>query len=848
MAIVTQEQAKRIENFQKYARILSEKFDVTIVFDGVKAETNGRVISIPNLINLNDEELDFLYAITLHEIGHIKYSDFSKDFFKHIKSAAMHFGVNALEDAYVENRLMKDYAGANDIFEQLYNKFANNGKFMERVLGKQDKKAPVWFVVCLLLHEQLVNLKNKETLAKTFDKRVVNQAKKFIASISDITSEIKLNSSQDSLAWGKKIYDRFFKEKEDKTQKFDVEGEEKAVAEAQKKLDELNKQRDEFMKKLEEMRSEYDKLKEEMKIKRQEYQKFWKENKKDFKEKSKKVDSAEDALDSKEDIIKFEEKLDKKLQQYQKKMEKMEKLKKALEQAKKDVQDFPNDKQLQEALKKIQERVEKMQKSLSETAKKIAKDRSRLEYTKNNFIKSAQGKTEEELRQDIADNKGQVQSIENQVQQKYDEYRKAKFEMQQKARDMRGEAQNFSSKTTKLIKQTSQEFEKNGVPINMMPKFQENPSWPEGDQVQRDFDKDVNDHTPQICVNGVGSSGSNLRDIITLVDKANHDLKDLDLSEIFKKQVNFSKLESVNDMIAEIANTERVEAETGKTTEFIRQHIPSTTQYDTVKEETYSDGHEIEIIRQRNSELINQLKNIFKVKFKFNKKVRFKANQEEGNIDTRTLWKVPHTDDTRLFEMINPKFENKVSAAVAIDISGSQEKAETEYGAKLKELAVFLSDALKAAFIKNEVIGYSAPVCDEMRETPSTGMFNRTKNKLETIVYKKVQDEQNGLQNIKTVCNDNSDAESIRIVANRILQQRSQRRVLFVITDGRPFLSNSNIGILDKDLRDTLVWCKANKIEVIALGFNDEPKNFYTNYCKITKWQDLLDFFWKNLS
>ena len=58
---------KRIEDFEKYARFLCEHFDISVELDSTKAQTNGKVINLPNVVGLTDSELDMMYAILLHE-------------------------------------------------------------------------------------------------------------------------------------------------------------------------------------------------------------------------------------------------------------------------------------------------------------------------------------------------------------------------------------------------------------------------------------------------------------------------------------------------------------------------------------------------------------------------------------------------------------------------------------------------------------------------------------------------------------------------------------------------------------------------------------------------------------
>jgi cobalamin biosynthesis protein CobT len=124
----------------------------------------------------------------------------------------------------------------------------------------------------------------------------------------------------------------------------------------------------------------------------------------------------------------------------------------------------------------------------------------------------------------------------------------------------------------------------------------------------------------------------------------------------------------------------------------------------------------------------------------------------------------------------------------------------------------------------------------------ASSIYNRTRHRLETVVYRTLGGGQ-GIQNITTQTWDNADGESLRVIAKRLLKATSKKKVMFVITDGKPFLNDADTACLDQDLKNTLEWAKRSKIEVYGLGFNDVPKSFYgDNYCKVESMDVLLKF------
>jgi nitric oxide reductase activation protein len=122
--------------------------------------------------------------------------------------------------------------------------------------------------------------------------------------------------------------------------------------------------------------------------------------------------------------------------------------------------------------------------------------------------------------------------------------------------------------------------------------------------------------------------------------------------------------------------------------------------------------------------------------------------------------------------------------------------------------------------------------------------YARHANRLETVVYRRFTDRTSvALSELAVQCTDNADGESLRVAAGRLKRAPARQRVLFVVTDGKPYLSDGNVGLLDDDLRATLEECRRDKIDVFAFGFVDGPEAFYGDrYCRITTYEDLVRF------
>jgi nitric oxide reductase activation protein len=165
----------------------------------------------------------------------------------------------------------------------------------------------------------------------------------------------------------------------------------------------------------------------------------------------------------------------------------------------------------------------------------------------------------------------------------------------------------------------------------------------------------------------------------------------------------------------------------------------------------------------------------------------------------------------------------------------------------VRALAIGLSKALESVHVKHEVLGYHAPVCEEMRQMPTSTIYTRRSNRLETLVVKESgQKDQLGLMNLEPQLSDNSDGESLRIALKRVKMMRAKSHMIFVISDGKPFLCDTDMSVLDQDLREALKKAAREKVKVYGLGFFDQLGAFFDeHFCNASEEKDVLSFFEK---
>lgn len=851
------ERHEYVVEFEKYARLITENYGIEIRFDGTEAKTDGNTIYLPNVEGMEEDEVEFLYCIVLHEVGHIRHTDFDEKLFAQIKTHD-HFGIiNSIEDARIENAMMKDFDGADAIFDDLYNRYACSDKYMKRVFKADTKQTGLWYNFCILVHDYLLDIPTNHKIVKGKHKA---EAQKMFGQVLDKLDNAVLRNTKDVFKLGTELYDFFYANSEDKSEKITIAEDKKKIEEAKKKIEELKKQLLDMMEKHKAIRKTNRELRKEKKQLLEDRDKFYEEHKDVLTKADKDTCRANDYLydrryleEAKNDLHKAQVNQLKKAQQINKQKdllkrmdEQMENLKDKIARARNQETKQKYEDQLQKKYDR-QERLEERIQNNEERYQNYKEDEKWAKQCRDDHQEAVDKQdgnlTDEQLKQMAKESQQTASPIRNEMHEKFDKkIGDLQEQIRNNNRQIKQEVQQQVPKTMGEMNKVGKEMDKAGLgeECGLSPQFDEDSEWTDGDQVQKEFDKKATQQTGQPVANGMSPFGSNVREILTHLEKGNENLNHIDLSEIFKAKNKVSRLDQLNDAESEINNTRIADdVDTYKST---RRHIPLTTDYDVVREEVAGKNVEAPKIKKEKAKEIAGLTAVLKAKFRFKKKHKFRGNQEEGSLDPRDVWRIPKGLGTQIFEQVEKKFENKVQVSVALDISGSMDKDMTEYGKKIREFAVVFDEALTNSHVKHEVIGYGAPVCGQMASKSASPTFNRTKNNLETVVYRNIKGRA-CLDNIEPKCWDNVDGESLRVMAKRMMKNRAKKKVFFILTDGKPFTADADLGVLDQDLRNTLIWLKKNDIEVYAFGFNDQGKEFYgDHYHKIEDFNSVSRF------
>ena len=907
---------KSFQDFEKYARFLSQKFDINIQLEAAKAETDGNVIYLPNVVCMTDAELELMYGILLHEIGHIRYSIFTENAFKSLKTEWMGFLANAIEDARIENCLLKDFAGAKDIFEKMYTEQILDKNLMSKIFSNFDtskKSKDLFYSYCMAIHSLLCrfetapfkdimtakNFKAVDTMFKKYDlyNRLSSLHLKnwddvlkltqfmydvFTETYKDLSVPLNIDKKVDEKNDGLKAIEKLkeealsienkikdiestIKEKEENIANFHNDNREeiskleneilnykndlytfveelssrKKQRDIVKELTKLTKNKEDTYKSVELLEQKIkdqqfivDNLSEHLKKKLDKWEKLLENKKEQIKNNQTKIESGKFATEKLEKLKGDLKKFENHQKEYEQKL------------SDENIKDLSNEEL--ENLNSLLKKLEKQNKDIINLDNDIAdklKEKSNISLDSN-----FSSLNDDELNNNISHLNEKISSSNKELEKLLNEIEKIKQDIE-KFKNQKDKMQNeMVLKTYNKLKEINQGLD--GFEVQLVEPQNYGDVWPEAAKVQSKFDEEASNQTQKPVANGqfVGLTGSNIRDIITHIDHKKEQVKDINILDMFKDKINPSRLDSFQE------NSMYPKNSMDKTSKGLkgsyRPHLPLTTVFDTITNKNM--GVAPVKLLQNNRLFIEQLKAVFVKKFKYSKKPYWVGAQEDGKLDVRSIWKLPTNMGNDFFEINRNKFQNQVTASILIDVSGSQEKKETNFGENLKVLALALSESLDKVHIKHEILGYHAPVCSQMRNSNASNIYTRRSNNLDTIVYKNFkQKDKGGISNIETHLTDNSDGESFKVAVKRLKKEKAKSHMIFVISDCKPYLCDTDIEVLDNNLHHNIKEAKQNKVKVFGLGFFPDLQHFYgQNYCHIKSYNDIIKFFenQKNMS
>lgn len=399
------------------------------------------------------------------------------------------------------------------------------------------------------------------------------------------------------------------------------------------------------------------------------------------------------------------------------------------------------------------------------------------------------------------------------------------------------------------LEQAHQILTQAGLPSELMPEFVPTPGWEAADAAQKAFDALAAQELGVSVANGVG--GGSLRAEIALGEA----LEAIDLSEFFRSRAGRGAIDSFSDP----EGGSEGDASAGcfadpigaAALESAPRHLASTTAFDTTRsllsrKEGFDWAGELRSLAAP----LARARRLFPAKMRAATKERHKGGQDEGRIDARSVWKLAAGMGDDFCEITRKTPHNRVSACVLADLSGSLD-ADPERSARLRQIAIVLSEGLSAASVRHEVLGHHAPHCPEMASVPSSPRHNRRAHRLETLVVRAFGSRgSEGLSHLEPQASDNCDGEALREAWKRLRREPTRQKALFVLTDGKPYLSDANPEILDADVRRAAREIRAQRGLVFGIGLGCSPSWLFGEEfsCRGDDWDSLFSFLERALS
>ena len=276
-----------------------------------------------------------------------------------------------------------------------------------------------------------------------------------------------------------------------------------------------------------------------------------------------------------------------------------------------------------------------------------------------------------------------------------------------------------------------------------------------------------------------------------------------------------------NNQVKEKTLKEKLQKIMEKSKEISDDYTAYTGEDEIIKAEKDKEGYET--ARKQISATIAQLANYTEDALKAMSRVAYQRNLERGKIDSRKLVGLSKSLTRKVFYKTTDGIDLNVAVTVMIDESGS-----IGYMChQLRSLAIAFSEVFEKLNIKFEVIGFTT-AWNRSRLGENSGAIR--------VVPMKIYEHKNfnepypvakyKLGSINSY-NCNIDGETLLLAFKRINQQKVNRRIIFVLSDGMPN-QGYNSRALYRHLNDSIKFVRMNGTEVYGFGIGtNEPEKFY---------------------
>lgn len=863
-----QKRAQSLKNFRNFCAFIASEYDIQIYsHHNLSASASKNAIFVPDVANLSDIQIDFVYGLVLHEVGHILHTDFSQETFDKIPSPSLSFLHNVLEDSREESLLCDTFEGAKDIFQKMHELFITEHPEIKKMMNWSFEE--IDFFKCFTLwlnvfsHRYIKNEQNFEILQKHMPEKVWHEVKEFLQKsefekkFADIDTKMKTSDdvmkytheindlllqyfpnpdlpfiSLEAMIEAKKEIVHSFNELKNNVDdnikiisKLDVEvinediannalhnkiikaniENETAIKNLRKEISGISAKRERINKLL-----GFDKIieinqnaVEQGKNKVQERENKANEIEANAEKINQDISILVDKLNSLEDKPKNQKKRESLIKRIAKKREQASKIVTRLEKC-------------AQMIEKEQTKIEK-----SEQYKETFKEAKKANQKE---LKVLKGKTEAEIDKMLEgflkdiEAKNEILETHLEKQAEYMQpYMEALAKTQDKRNNIRYTYSFIAQYTYDTVMDMTDMASENLLCNRILPNISMANTWPEMVNMQIRNDNIMSNMYEQIIIDG-SAFCSSIENIQWLIDKIEERINSIDPVVKFKKHFN----PCFKDMVPSFQLDTIYMIEDEVTITPINHNV-YTTAYDTVEYKNTVNPvikNEYKIFCKQNTEKIDFIAQEIANNLQPKKKTRWLSNQRTGLIDNRNLWQFA-TGSDRIFKNPETTYNQPTAATIMVDLSSSNYYHNSLDSVKV--LTIAISEALLDLDIEHEIIGHYAEICPEMLYNSGSNHFNRRKHSLKTVVFKRFQDESNeGIQNIKFKIADNSDGESLKLAVQRLSTQPANKKIIFMLSDFMPMLEGSNNNLLTRDLQSSIKFALQNQTRVYGFNTADE--------------------------
>ena len=432
------------------------------------------------------------------------------------------------------------------------------------------------------------------------------------------------------------------------------------------------------------------------------------------------------------------------------------------------------------------------------------------------------------LRQQLGETLSRVQEGQSEVRALRDQSK----DFSRQARDLNRQAQ---WEVHQQLQKVEEALAAQGIDVSLTEKMERMEGWDEANTAQAQFDAKASQELKMSVINGCGG-GRGTRDMMLQINHALTQIAEVDPSLIFKDVAKTSPLSSWSSVKKAAKGQSAAQPSSSK------NHMVWSRQYDRVLTATRRPV-ELGKLRQKYKKEIAAIRALFLKHWKPSFKPKFIGGREEGDLDSRNLWKLASNQGNDFFEVVKKRPNFQSCATILVDVSGSCAAWGSDVddaSQSIQGLVLLLSEGLSAVNIPHEILTYCAPVDERLSTQIIPAVYNRKSCRLDTTVIKSFKDKDcAAVPAISIQQADNSDGESVRVALQRLVKQSPRQKMMFLISDGKPFMQDSDSDLLDEDLLRALKECAAHNVTVAGLGLSKNHQILGSSYWGMSGVSDL---------